>query len=489
MFKNYWTVAALFLSFQALAQVDFEEKKSRVEYLENLSKIATSMNIEAFKRELKYEEQGLSLDKRAENEARLLAEKIKVQVLNSYEEALKEHGDEDEAIAEVRSAIEKDLTLIDGELQDELRELAFSALEHAQRKEIPLNDDLTGIQEKMLTGVKERVAFLNHIPDPEPLAAAAGEFKSQVVGPTHTDKKKLLAELVSDKENSKRVWSSTSNMESTQLTMAAARVSLQVKVSFLGVAVEAGPTITFNRKYATNFEVVAEGMQSPINANGEFDFTKYDSMGRPIIKGGKTQKRTMNFVCESSINFSSEYSGAGGFSVMGVGGSVTAAKDYSNSAQIISRRIDVPETIGGKKTTYKMLAELCHADFLNTKITNTLTVSGSLNVMMKNIISGLSFTHPKTKCATDVQCRNWFNDQAPLRKKRNVARCAVNAKEKYLSCELRGVEGQACPVFDNRGKRISGGAFEYQCDKGYYCKTIRPASLFFVAVAQCTKRK
>jgi len=487
MFKNYWTAVALCFSFQALAEVDFEEKKSRVEYLENLSKTATSMNIEAFRRELKYEELGLSLEKRAENEAKLLAEKIKLQVLNSYQEALKEHGNEDEAVEEVRSAIEKDLALIDGELQDELRELSFSALEHAQRNEVLVTDDLEGIQSKMLKGVKDRVEYLNHVPAPEPLAAQT-EFKSQVTSAAHTDKNKLLAELVADKDNSGRVWTATSNLKSTQLVMAASKISLQVKVSFLGVAVEAGPSITFNRKFATNFEAVSEGMHSPINANGEFDFTKYDSLGRPVVKNGKAQKRKMNFLCESSISFSTEYSGAGGFSVMGVGGSVTAAKDYSNGAEIFSRRIDVPETIGGKKTTYKMLAELCHRDFLNTKITKSLTVSGSLNLMMKNIVSGLSFTHPKTKCATDSQCRLWFNDQAPLRKKKNVARCAENAKEKYLSCELRGVEGQACPVYDNRGRRVSGGAFEYQCDKGYVCKTIRPASFFFVAFAQCTKR-
>src|SRR5690606_31115706 len=192
MFKNYWTAVALCFSFQALAEVDFEEKKGRVEYLENLSKTATSMNIEAFRRELKYEELGLPLDKRAENEARLLAEKIKLQVLNSYEEALKEHGNEDEAAAEVRAAIEKDLVLVDGELQDELRELSFSALEYAQRNEISLNDDLEGIQTKMLKGVKERVEYLNHVPTPEPLAAQS-EFKSQVTSAAHTDKSKLLA--------------------------------------------------------------------------------------------------------------------------------------------------------------------------------------------------------------------------------------------------------------------------------------------------------
>lgn len=488
MFKNYWTVAALFFSFSALAEVDFEEKKNRVEYLENLSKSATSMNIEAFRRELKYEEQGLTFDKRAENEAKLLSEKIKLQVVNSYAEALKEHGNADDAVAEVRAAIEKDLALVDGELQDELRELAFTALEHAQRNEIPVTEDLEGIKNKMLKGVKERSEYLNFVPVPEPLMAPA-ENKSQATTASHTDKRKLLAELVSDKENSRRILTATSNLKSTEITSAGGKVSLQVKVSFLGVAVEAGPTITFNRKYSTNFEAISEGMQSPINANGEFDFTKYDSMGRPVVKNGKVQKRLVNFICDSSISFNTEYSGAGSFSVMGLGGSATAAKDYSSSAEILSRRVDVPETIGGKKTTYKMLAELCHNDFLNTKITKTLTVSGSLNIMMKNIVSGLSFTHPKTKCAADSQCRSWFNDQAPLRKKSNVARCAENAKEKFLSCELRGVEGQACPVYDNKGRRISGGAFEYQCDKGYVCKTIRPANFFFVAVAQCTKKR
>ncbi|MCM2350337.1 MAG: hypothetical protein NDI69_09980 [Bacteriovoracaceae bacterium] len=490
MFNYRWLLISSLCSFSAFGNVDFEEKKNRVEYLENLSKTATSMNIEAFRRELKYEEQGLSLEQRAVHETRLLAEKIKLQVIKAYEEAVKEHGNGQEAVDEVREAIERDLGLVDGDLQEELRALAFSALDNVQKGEILATEDLPQVQQSMLKGVQERADYLNKEEEfiPEPLmitnvttAASSAKYNK--------DKHKLLSSLVSEEENDRRVMTAAANMKSTNLTKFDRKISLQVKVNFLGVAVEAGPTINFTRQYITNFDVSAEGMQPPLNPEGQFDFTKRDSLGRNIVKNGKAEKRKMNFVCEGTLKFATEYSGAGSFSAMGIGGSAVLAKDYSNTAEIVSRRVSVPETIGDKMVTHKMLAEICHNDFLRTKVTNTMTVASSLNIMMKNIIAGLSFSHPKTKCAADSQCQNWYkNEIIALAKRNNVARCVENSKEKYFSCELRGREGQACAVYNKNGRRVSGNGLEFTCDKGLYCKTVRPAGFILTAIGQCSKR-
>lgn len=490
MFNYRWLLISSLCSFSVFANVDFEEKKNRVEYLENLSKTATSMNIEAFRRELKYEESGLSLEQRAENETRLLAEKIKLQVIKAFEEAVQEHGNAQQAADEVREAIERDLALMAGDLQEELRALAFSALDNAQKGEILVSEDLPQVQQSMLKGVQERAEYLNKeeefVPEPLMITNVTNGSKGAKY---HKDKEKLLASLVSEEENDRRIFKASSNIKSTNLTRFDRKISLQVKVNFLGIAVEAGPTINFTRQYITNFDVTAEGMQPPLNSQGQFDFNKRDSLGRIVVKKGKSEKRKMSFVCEGTLKFATEYSGAGSFSAMGIGGSAVLAKDYSNTAEIVSRRVNVPETIGDKMITHKMLAELCHNDFLKAKVTNTMTVANSLNIMMKNIIAGLSFSHPKTKCATDSQCQNWYkNEIITLFKRNNVARCVENSKEKYFSCELRGREGQSCTVYNNKGRRVSGTGLEFTCDEGLYCKTVRPAGFFLTAVGKCSKR-
>lgn len=487
MFNYRWMFLLALCSVSSFAEVDFEEKKNRVEYLETLSKTATSMNIEAFHRELKYEAEGLSLSKRAENESLLLAEKIQIQVLKAYEEALKKNGTQ-EAAAEVLSAIDKDLALINEELREEIRELAVNALENAQRGQTGISHNLEKIQESLLKGVKERSEYLNQEEEfiPEPLMLTnSGKVDSS----HYNNKQALIDALVSDDVNNTRVFTSNVNFKSSEMFKFDSKISLQLKVNFLGVALDAGPTFSFNRQYITHYEAIAEGLHPALTPTGHFDFTKRDTLGRVVSKNGKPQKRTINFACSAVLNFSTEYSGAGGFSVMGLGGNVQSAKNYANSVEMNSRRVVIPETINGKVVNVQMLSNICHNDFLKAKITKTMTVANSLNIMMKNVVAGLSFTHPKTSCAVDSQCRNWYNNEIiSLVKRNNVARCVENKKEKYMACELRGRENQACPVYNEKGRRVSGGAMEFTCDQGLYCKTIRPAGMFFTAVGRCTKR-
>lgn len=483
MFNYRWLFITALYSFSAFSAVNLEEKKERIEYLEELSKTATSMNIEAFRRELKYEVEGLTLEKRAENEALLLAEKVKAQVFATYEEALKNSGDAQTALDEVREAIEKDLMLVDESLQEEMRELAMTALDNAQRGEISGTSHLQKIQESMLKGVKDRSEYLNQEFVPGPLRLSSHKNVS------YNQKSKILASLVSDDENMGRPVTSNTNLKSTNLMRTDSRINLQVKVDFLGISVEAGPVISFKRQYVTNFDVLASGLHPALDSSGSFDFMKRNKFGNIVVKNGKKQKREISFACEAAMTFSTEYSGSGGFSVMGMGSSVMAAKDYANSVNLISRRIEVPESLDGKIMDYKSLAALCHNDFLNARITSNLTVANSLNIMMKNIISGLSFSHPKTKCAVNSQCNYWYNNEIiSFVKRNNVPRCVEHGREKYFTCELRGMAGQKCPVYNNKGRRISDGRFEFTCDAGLRCATVREASFFSPAFGKCVRR-
>lgn len=459
MKKRYLPLLAL-LSFSALAEVSFEEKKNRIEYLEELSQEAVSMNIDAYRRELQYEKQNLPLEKRAENEAFLLVEKIKIQIHKAYEAAL-EGSSPDEASEEVRNAIEKDLELIDPALRGEVRNISLMTLENAERGIMTADTDVSVIARIMLKGVQERHDFFNE----------EGEMFSEVAGmnydaskTTYSSKKQILQSLVSDRDSVKGVSNANMTVKADAISRREGKIGVQVKAEFLGVSVDAGPTILFTRLYRTGVVVNAEGLNPIMNSNGSFDFSKL----------GSKQRRLIVFNCEAELSFESDYSGSGGFSIAGVGGSATLAKKYSNKVTLTSRKLAIPDSIDGKSVTLKSLNQLCHMDFLKTKVTNTMNVAGSLNIMMKNVIAGLRFSHPQTKCVTDNHCLKWFNKEVVgLMKLKNTPKCVENTKEKSRSCELRGLKGQNCAVYNNKGKRVSDGLFEFKCNTGLTCVKVQ----------------
>jgi hypothetical protein len=479
MLKFGWVLLSSLISFSAIAGVSFEEKRNRVEYLEDLGNKSMSMNVDAYRRELQYEKRKLSFDKRAENEANLLAESVKIQVQRAYEAAL-EKMSPSEASSEVKEAIEKDLTLVAPELQDDIRQIALNALENKSTGGLNAEEKLDGLEVSMLKGVQERSEFLNMEAESETPRVQMLMDLSAIRGPMtgneeankkdYDTKAEMLASLVSDRASTR--WVATSNiaLRSDAFVRNEATVNIQFKVDFLGVAIEAGPTITFNRDYSTSIAIGVEGLHPPLLPDGNFDFAKRDTNGNPVMKDGQVQKRFVNFTCEASLIFWSAYKGTGGFSIAGTGGKVSSAKEYSNQVYYASRRIAVPESVENKTVTYENLLNICNKEFLPAKVTNNMTVSMSLNMTMKNMLSGLRFSHPKTTCATDSQCTKWFNNgNIALLRANNTPRCIEDSVEKFRTCELRGLKGQNCTVFDKTGKAISEQKNEYKCDAGLTC--------------------
>jgi 5-methylcytosine-specific restriction endonuclease McrBC GTP-binding regulatory subunit McrB len=89
---NYrWLFLSLLVSTSGFARVDFKTKQARVDSLMKLQKQAPAFAFDSFQRELEYEKQGLSLDKRAKKEANLLADQIRARVIDAYEAALKKY--------------------------------------------------------------------------------------------------------------------------------------------------------------------------------------------------------------------------------------------------------------------------------------------------------------------------------------------------------------------------------------------------------------
>ncbi len=465
------------LSLSAFAEVSFEEKQSRVELIERIQSNVPAVSLEAYQRDLNYERQNLSLEERAQNEVNLLAEKIKTQVALTFQAELEKNDDPEAAAATVRAAIERDLALASPEMREELQTLAFEALESAQRGGLSEDVRLQNIERSMLSRVTERSAYLNHeAPDanignnaPGGIQLPRSNNDRDSERREYNSKQELINSLVSDRDNTR--WIGTSNMSiNTGVTRSAeTNISYQLKFSFLGVALEGGPSINFKREYATNAQIIAEGLNPILLNDGNFDFWKRDNRNRIVVSGGKNQKRFLAFWCEASEKFETAYTGEGGFTVAGIGATVTGSNAYSNNVTLSSRRVFIPEYLEGRTVTMALLNRICMNDFLNARLSNNYTIKQSLNVMMRNVVSSLQFSHPKTKCGVDSQCMPWFRTNgAPVIGNGGYPRCVEEPREHYRACVIKGLQGTKCPIY-KEGRLVSSGSFEYACDAGLRC--------------------
>jgi len=490
MLNSRWAILAALISGSSMAGVSFKEKQMRVESLLSLQKNLPSLALDAYKRELSYEEMGLSVNSRAKYETNILADKIRLQVQSAYNASLKANNDANVAREEVRTNIEKDLSLAAPEMKDELISLALQTLDAIDAGASSSAVDLTNVELMMEKEVLSRKSFLNQ----EDLAAL--DVVDPVANPSKDSERKdykskedFMEALVSDRENSRWVSTSNQTIKTSEIFKTESTISLQVKFEFLGVAIEAGPMIKFKRKYSTNATIMAEGMNPVLYRDGNFDYWKRDANGNIVKKNGKEVKRYIAFVCDADLEFETEYTGGGGFKILGLGGDTSFSKSYANSVTMNSRRIALPEYVANKSMTMKYASELCHRDFLAARFNNSMSVSSSLNIIMKNVVASLTFSHPQTKCAVDEHCYNWFNNEViSLVKIKNFPRCGESYREKFRSCQLRGLQGQNCPVYEN-GMRTSSGQWEYACDQGLKCVKTEGQTFFMGSVWSYAKGK
>ncbi len=381
---------ALF-SFQVLAEVEFDEKIKRVEFLEKLGSLHGSLEVGPYRRELEYERDRLPLEVRAQREAQLLANRLRAQVRKKYAELIEASASLD-ARAQLQSQIEADLVHVAGELRPEVRAIALDALVEVSEGRSGFGSDFSRLQRRMLLQVRQRARFLNQrlqtqAPDASHFFETPELHQLTQAQLRNTTKQQVLEGLVSERELAPYLMGSFVTVRSDVASRGDSRVSIQIKADFLGASVEAGPSVSFNRTYRTQAVVMAEGLAPVVNTDRTFDRGRRDRFGTPT-----PGKRTITIGCEVSLLFSATYAGAGGFSVFGVGGSASVSKQYSNAVQVTSNRIMLPETIDGRPVDLGTLSQLCHRDFLKTQVSGAVDVAGSLNIMMRNVLAGVRIT-------------------------------------------------------------------------------------------------
>lgn len=495
MFNSRWVFLAVLTSFSSFGAVSFQEKQLRVDSLMKLQKNAPAITFEAYQRELGYEKRGLSIEARTKNETNLLAEKIRSQVYSAYQAAMKEHNSPTLAREEVSEAIERDLEQADPKLKEELMNFANVTLDNVESGGVNQETaELENVEIVLGREVENRKAFLNAEDsllgddpiNPKPNSSKDSEKK------TYASREELMESLVSDRESSRFVSTAGQTIKTAQVVRSDTTISMQVKMEFLGAELSAGPSISFKREIATDAILMTEGLNPVILKDGTFDRFKRGRDNKVVFKNGKAVTRYISMACDVDLKFETEYNGAGGFKYMGMGADVSVSSSFQNAVNLQSRRIALPETVANKTMTVKYISELCHGEFMKAKATNTMTVRQSLDLMMKNVVSGLVFSNPKTKCAKNSDCAKWFKKEViSLQKRKNTYRCVEDTRDKFRFCQLRGEAGQNCTVIEN-GKKTSSGHNEFPCDWGLKCVKKSDATEFLgidftYAVGKCQR--
>lgn len=466
-------------SFTSFAAVSIQEKEDRLKYLEILSTKSAMIKVDDYRRELAYQKLGLSPKQKARSEAQLLIQQVKTQLSSAYAETVKLGATHEKAVQELTAAIDNDLALAAPELSEELSKISHATLEELENGTIDNSEDLTNLETALLTRVKQRANFF----EKESAVPKALMLPFQVEPKLdYRSKVELLEVLTSEGGNSPYVTSANISLDSGVVSSSDTTISLYVKLEFKGVYIDAGPSITFSREWSTYVSILAEGLNPILDKQGYFDFS--------IKRHGKAARRHMIFSCQAGLFFQTKMAltlgvGAGASTSVLLPveayGSIRAeqanATKYSNSVNLSSRQILLPAHIGTSPVTLEMLNRICHQDFLKARISNDMTVKGSLDIMMKNVVASLKFRHPKTKCTIDSHCFDWYNTLGLVRVN-NYPRCILDEKKgEYAYCALRGLKGQTCAVYEN-GRRVSTDQFEFTCDGGLQCYKVREAGWF-----------
>jgi hypothetical protein len=487
MFARFCSLLILTLSVSAFA-IPTSEMEMKVNNLQLLRDAIPGINVEAYVRELNYEKQEIPHEKRAEIEANKIGEELRRQIYALYQEALERSGDKASAHEEMKLAIENDLQLIDPELQDEFRTLSLEALTMAESgAEFSSDSALKSLEQEMLKASLVRSLYLNtayfsSIDTKNKLPVMNGSKDAEKT--EYNSRRELVAALVSDQESSSWFNTAGQDIDSEVSTYSDGDISFRFKTRFLGVAVEAGPVIKVHKEISTSAHIVAEGHYPLIMANGSFDFAKRDQSGRKLVKNGKTERRFAAFYCDARLNFTTDYNGAGSFTYMGIGGSVSRGRSVSDSVTMDSRQLFLPEYVDHMSVTMPLLRQICHNDYLKAKVSPKITLKQSMDINMKNLLAGAVFIHPKTKCAVDNHCINWFKkEKLSVLGNRVYPRCVEDRNEKYRTCIVASRSGQACPVH-TKGKLVSRGVNEYICDRGLKCVKVKEEGPLWLQYAQ-----
>lgn len=456
-------------SVSALAGLPIDHMEDRLKELEIYRN--NGLDLEGIAREAVYEANDVPVEQRAWMESQLLVQALREAVLKSYFLAIEEASNKEDPAAAARDLIranmEKDLHLLAPELQGEMKAIVEDVLANPKWESSELAPS-----EKLLANMKER--SLNRLALLSKPSSVPSEFSNLAdhkgSGSKITSKVALVAALAGGSSPDNFEARYNTKARSSVSIAAEAKFSAQVKASFMGVEIAAGPTFSFKKTITSAVQFGGEGFAPIFDGQGRFDLVKRGANGSPVMASGRAVPRRVAFACELNAEVESETAISGGFSAMGIGPEARVVSTYRNQVELDSSDLLVPDTLDGRLTTVSTLATICQRDFLRARTSNGRTIEQNLDTMIRNLVSSLSYVNPAMKCVINSHCNNWFNKEVlGIHKYKTVPRCIQErGNPSVMTCQLRGGTGANCKVI-RENKVVSSGYFEYACDTGKRC--------------------
>lgn len=446
---------------------------------------AKGLDLDALKREVGYENQQLSTKQRARLEADLLLKQIRFGVQAAYQAALKATGNAEAARAKVRENALQDLEHIDPALADDVRLVVDDALSGGFQQAPPsvtltkqLADASLLRQEVLQGSALTPVVLKEKVPNPSAIEDihlgpkttqlprdTGGALATDNLGVLRYNSRQEMAQAMVSATDSSERWVATANVNfrSNRMTGYEENISLQMKAEFLGFEVSAGPVFKFRRTLTSTANFSGEGMNPLVDGRGFFDFVVRDSLNNV-----RPNRRFIFFTCELESDIEFEERVGGGFKVGGPGADIQQINGFRQSVNMSSRRILVPDAIGGYQTNLAMLEQTCHNEFVMARLSNGRTVKQNMDASIANVIAGTIYVNNAMECVKDSHCDGWYKKHLSFLSDESTttAECVQTTNKAVMVCAKRGIQGASCPV---KGEIQYGIGGMMECAKGYTC--------------------
>ncbi len=249
------------------------------------------------------------------------------------------------------------------------------------------------------------------------------------------------------------------------------KFSAKVKVSFLGANIDAGPSVDFKRRYIISTKLTASG-DEPIIINDEV-------LNKRILN--HSLERRIVVSCTVRAEAMHELNGSVSLSLFGSGATISKGEWSKLAVSIDQARYHAPlENDGGERTSFADLALKCKNDLIKY---DKKTLDLELMLTAKELV----YHNRLNQCVLDEHCLSWEKQFSLAIRRVTETKCELSntSGAPFNYCRFRSIKNGSCSYYNENGKRITPGYFEYPCLEGLHCRITNWGGWISHTQAQC----
>lgn len=235
-------------------------------------------------------------------------------------------------------------------------------------------------------------------------------------------------------------------------TLSAVTATVGIKTGFMGAEFKALTQVSFQKQYKVSVFLVAPGNER-IFADKEMTY----------FNNGPTHRIVR--MCRVSASFSLDNSLIGSIDVGGNG--IEGQKEFRDATEVVQAS-GLEFVPNGDSWPNQIEACMAYAK------ANQESVDADLMKATESMV----YHNAQNECVTDEQCKPWHSTLFSVVAAKTKPICELQ-KNNARFCRVRGIEGNACSVYDPKTKeRLTSGGYEYPCADGFECQVTKKGGWF-----------